>query len=111
MMVRPATSDDFARFYADVSDAYVIESDGSIHAFGGMIRRGDGRLWAWIDTRAGVRPVQLVKVVRRALARSKEAVFVPCESQRFPTAERLLHVLGFVPTEETHNEMRVWRHG
>lgn len=108
MMLRPATIGDFSVFYTNVSGAWVIEADGVIHAFGGMMRRPDGRLWAWIDTRPGVRPVQFVKAVKAALRSSGETVYVPCESNKFPTAEKLLRLLGFVPTEETHNEMRVW---
>ena len=108
MTLRPATIGDFSQFYMDISDAWVIEADGVIHAFGGMMRRPDGRIWAWIDTRPGVRPVQFVKAVRAALRSCGETVYVPCESNKFPTAEKLLRLLGFTPTEETHNDMRVW---
>ena len=107
-MLRPATIGDFSLFYTDVSGAYVIEADGVIYAIGGMMRRPDGRLWAWIDTRPGVKPVQFIKAVRAALRSSSETVYVPCESNKFATAEKLLRLLGFRPTEETHNEMRVW---
>lgn len=110
-MIRPATSDDFASFYVHLSDAYVIEEGGIVRAFGGVMRRGDGRLWAWIDTRPGVSPIALIRSIRKALGGIGEAVFVPCEAQRFATAERLLTLLGFEPTGEIINEMRVWRHG
>jgi hypothetical protein len=111
MTLRPATTQDFSQFYVDISNAYVIDDNGILRAFGGIMRREDGRLWAWIDTRPGVNPIALVKSIRGALKRCRETVYVPCEAHRFPTAERLLGLLGFVPTEETHNDMRVWRHG
>jgi hypothetical protein len=108
MTLRPATIGDFSLFYTDVSGAWVIEVDGVIYAIGGMMRRPDGRVWAWIDTRPGVNPVQFVKAAKAALRSSSETVYVPCESNKFPTAEKLLRLLGFTPTEETHNDMRVW---
>lgn len=82
-------------------------------------RDADGRLWAWFQVReeARSRGVAIARALLRGLHLQNETVYVACNTEGYPAAERLLRFLGFVPTEfnstgimpGANTAMRVWQ--
>lgn len=102
---------DIVAFYMQPLDYHMLKIDGVPAAFGGYVRGDDGRLWAFLDTKPEVvrsGGMAVVKAVRAALDAVSEPVYVHCHAAKFATAERLLRVLGFAPTDEIIDEKRVW---
>jgi len=111
--IRPATAADVALFYGTSHDVQVAVVDGRPVAIGGLVEE-DGRLWAFFNVRDGAdaHSVRIVRLLHRGLSRTAEVrdtVFVACDAAQFPQAPRLLRLLGFTPTSETRNGLKVWK--
>lgn len=105
--LRPAVPDDFLAYYGETIEATALEIDGEVVAICAVMRR-DERLWATLDIRGG-HTLSIVRAIQDGLKRHSP-VYVECQSA-FPTAERLLRIIGFTPTDERRRGMGVWRYG
>lgn len=108
--IRPARIEDFRAYYGEAIEQVALEINGRTLAIG-VVLRHEGRLWGTLDTRPGVNVMAMIRAVQAAILRQGEPVFVECQSHKHATAERLLKAIGFAPTDEWRNGMRVWRHG
>jgi hypothetical protein len=109
-VLRPALPDDWRGYYGEPVAQTALEIDGAVCAIG-LVRRQEGRLWGTLDTRPGVKALTMIRAIRNIISAYDEPVYVECQSYKHATAERLLKAIGFAPTEEWRNGMRVWRHG
>ena len=108
--VRPATPADFIAYCGELVETHALEHDGRLLAIS-VIMRQSGRLWATLDVRPGVNALVLVRAIRAARSRLGEPIYVECQSHAYETAERLLRIIGFVPTQERRKGMGVWVYG
>lgn len=102
---------ELAAFYHEMGELVMLKVDGVGAAVGGFAKDAHGRLWAWLDTKPGIvagNGRAVVRAVRRHLEAAGAPVFVHCHADKHPTAERLLTVLGFKPTEEVIDGKRIW---
>jgi hypothetical protein len=92
--------------------AYVGEDDGDLRGAGGLAWCG-GKAWLWLmvnDTDSAY-ALPLIRKARAlmdlAASLGEEAVYVT-RDERFSTSEKLLRILGFRPTGETHQGHEVY---
>jgi hypothetical protein len=129
---RAASSHDLKLFWEtavipDVDDAYVCTIDGKPVAVAGVLSDPD-YTGSWMDD--GAKPMAFMDVgkdfpthlgfdavrrMRDVLKKMNRDVFVQ-HDHKFPTAEKLLKALGFVPTGERRRDMQntgrhlqIWR--
>jgi hypothetical protein len=108
LLVRPATRAEIEAYHDDLSchveDAGVALYNGEIIAMGGFARKHD-RIWVTLDLEDSARRfgLRLVRAMQRGLRARGETVFIQCDGDH---AERLLRILGFVPTDEAITDMR-----
>lgn len=109
--VVPATSADVLAFCSPDRPVYqMLKVDGTPAAVGALYE-AYGRTWAFLDVKSpeiGTARARLVRALYRALRDHGGPVYVLCDAERFATAERLLDVLRFTPTQETHDGKRIW---
>jgi hypothetical protein len=108
--IRPATWAEVLRFNAEPSGHWIASHEGKDVAMGGFFKWGD-RLWAVFDVKPDAKAcgVTVVRAVLKALHDRNETVFVQCGENTFPTAKKLLHLLGFEQTDEVFNDLRVYK--
>lgn len=119
--VRPATADEIevylGKFASVVATAQVALAGGAVRAIGGLANEAEtGRVWGFLNVKDGAERfgVRVVRALLRGLKDWNGTVFVQCDE--LPSAERLLNVLGFKPTDETRLDaergepkvLRVW---
>ena len=120
--IRPASPDEMKSFYygvriQEVSDVYGAFVDGECIGMSGIMRdpayfgtlwEEEGRMIGFLDIRAN-HPglgVRAVRAIRSYLCTRNHAIYVQCDTNTVPQAERLLRLLGFSPTEEMETDMR-----
>lgn len=130
VIIRPASRQEISAFYPKSPitplDAEVAIVDGEPIAMGGVVREplaagtlleDDAPLIAFLDVRKQTGPlgVKAVLAMRRGLKRHGVKVLVQCDADH-PTAERLLRLLGFKPTDklradarERGHKLRIWQ--
>lgn len=110
--VRPLNSHELMQFYAPEThyEGLVVEG-GEVLAVGGIAPIG-ARLWGFLNVKPEVVGMRwtLIRSIRARLKTlaHRAAVYAPCETAASPNAERLLRLLGFVPTDEFVDDLRVW---
>lgn len=130
--IRQASADEVKAFYGGIRIREVIEAygafiDGTPVFMGGImidplkcntIFNESARLIGFFDVKSnefslGARSVLAIRNHMRRIGRE---IFVQCDEGSHKTAERLLSILGFFPTEEIERDsrspqkqMRVWR--
>lgn len=102
--------EDWRAYYGEAVEQRALEIDGAVYAIG-LVRRHERRLWGTLDTRPGVNALGMIRAIRNIIREYGEPVYVECQSYKHATAERLLKAIGFAPTDEWRNGMRVWRYG
>lgn len=109
--IRRATVADYMAFFHGELPSWTAVHNGEVVAMGGFVERSN-RCFAYFNVKqGGVSPAvgaTVFRAVLRHLRAVKGSVYVTCDALEFPGAERLLRVLGFKPTEEWDNNMRVW---
>ncbi|MGE8105150.1 hypothetical protein ACQKP1_15835 [Allorhizobium sp. NPDC080224] len=114
--IRSADDEDFARFYGGVQVTSDWVGKGlwkrrKLAAFGCLIDMGDGVWHGFLDLPVGVRRPSLYRHILGALseAKSKGALTIKAACQTdIPRAKELMERLGFEPTDEEFQGMRVW---
>lgn len=109
-MVKPRL-DELAEFYANPLDHRMLRVDGVAIACGIVVEDAERRSWGFLDIRAdrvGNHGPKVVRAVRRYLDALGKPVLVLCHAEQFPTAPKLLTVLGFKPTDTYADGKRVW---
>lgn len=109
--VVPATSADVLAFCSPERPVYHMLKVDGVPAAVGALYTAYGRTWAFLDVKPdeiGAARARLVRAVYRALLDHGGPVYVLCDADRYVTAERLLDVLRFTPTQETHDGKRIW---
>ena len=91
-------------------ERWVAEEAGAERAVVHLTTLHDRR-WAFVDVMqlSAAEAVRVMLAMRRWLADSRETVYALAQTDKHATAERLLGIMGFVPTDETGNGMRVWQ--
>lgn len=111
--VRGAAPHEVAAFFCPQETKYdLVKIGDEIVAMAGFVREGS-RLWAVLDLKldTGLSPVLVVRGLRRGLERRGGVIFTACDHLKYPSAPKLLMLLGFKPTSErrgTNNEYEVW---
>lgn len=105
MLVTEATPEEICRFFG--IEAWVGIKDDRVVGIAGFRRDGD-RVWGFLDLSGKPPPLTMIKAIKRRLDETDEPVYVGCAEHLFPSAPKLLTLLGFAPTEETVQGMRVW---
>ena len=103
-----ATQNEVGAFYFASGEHTVLRIDGEAVALGAVRSVGE-RVWVMLDLAPAAKDhgFAVVRAIRRYFAERNQTVYAVCG---FPAAGRLLHVLGFAPTEETvAGDKRVWR--
>lgn len=103
--------DEMAEFYHERLNPYMLKVDGRGIAVGGFATDAGGRVWAWLDTRPDRMEGHgraIVRAIRRQLEAAGATVYVQCDSAKFATAERLLRLLGFEPTDGVLENREIW---
>jgi len=86
--------------------------------FQGSIFEEQGRLIAFLNVADVPKHfgIWIIKGIADYLKKQTEPVFVQCEDNRYPQAERLLRVVGFKPTDEfwadfrdPSQKLRLWK--
>lgn len=108
--LRTATPADFLAYCGEPVETLAFEQDGRLLAISVVLRQ-HGRLWATLDVKPGVNALVLVRAIRAARHRLGEPIYVECQAHAYETAERLLRISGFVPTQERRKGMGVWKYG
>ena len=109
--VRRARADEVAAFYGTPHEYCILKVDGEAVALGGLVTAQDGRLWGFLDVKGKPAPgngMAVVRALRQGLADVGAPVYVQSQVDQFPDADRLLHIVGFRPTEHSINDRRVW---
>ena len=118
-MLRPATADDYYRFYGrpwrwPVIAGLVADNGWMIEGIGGLYQREDGTFWVFLSRAPGVvNRRELVKAAREIMTLADECN-VPVHAYADPRiggADKLLAHLGFEQTETIENDLRVWTRG
>ena len=106
--IRAATPVEIAAYHDDLAK-HVIEADvaivgNRIVGMGGFCEL-DGRHWVVLNVEPEARlyGVRIVRSLLRKLHTVERTVFIQCDGGR---AERLVRLLGFVPTDEFITDMR-----
>ncbi len=70
-----------------------------------------GRWWGFLDVEqaTAAEGFEIIRALRRWLDQQRVQLYVPVDVARHPSAERLNALLGFVPTDECYEGMRVWK--
>lgn len=114
--IRDADDVDFARFFGGVQ----VTSDWigkaawkrrKVEAFGCLIDMGDGVWNAFLDIPLTARRPSMYRhilgVLAKARAKGARVIKAACQAD-IPRAQELMERLGFEPTEEEFQGMRVW---
>ena len=112
--VRRVTGEHAAGYFApglpDPEAAAVAYVDGKPVAIAGL-HRAEGRVWAFLNAFGPLPAILAIRRMRDVLAEAHRAgivsIYVTCED-RHVTAPRLLKLLGFQPTEEVRQGLRVY---
>jgi len=109
-LIRPATAADIEAFYGQKFNLHTAVIDGRPVALGGFMKE-DGRLWVFLDVLpdAALVGTAIVRALRHHLHKAGQDVYAHHDAAKFPEAARMLRLLGFKPTGETVNNMRVWK--
>lgn len=103
--------DELAEFYANPLEHRLLRVDGVGVACGIVVEDPNGRLWGFLDIKAdrlATHGPVIVRAVHRYLIELGKPVLVLSHVDVFPTADRLLAILGFKPTEHHSDGKRVW---
>lgn len=114
--IRAADDVDFARFFGGVQ----VTSDWigkaawkrrKVEAFGCLIDMGDGVWNAFLDIPLSARRPSMYRHILGVLAEAREkgarVIKAACQAD-IPRAQELMERLGFEPTDEEFQGMRVW---
>ncbi len=106
--IGPATIEEVGAFYFASGEHVVIRIDGEAAALGAIKPIGD-RAWVMLDLAPAAKAhgARVARSLRRYFHDRNDTFYAVCG---FPEAERLLTLVGFVPTEETvAGGKRVWQ--
>ena len=113
VIARSAVASDFAVVLGELLAAHTLEIDGAPSVMWTFVKR-QGRVWAFLDFAPGVtlskpQGLALMHAMRQSLEGWEgHTVSAPCQKRKYPQAERVLGVLGFVRTNEIWNDAEVW---
>jgi len=116
--IHDADDTDFARFFKTQAPATrwrgkCIRKGDLVKAMAGVVLSDDGRYFAFMELRGAGRFPLVFRRVLRFLENTIEdfeidEVFAFCDD-RYPRAHQFIERLGFVKTEEEHDQGKVWR--
>ena len=119
--VQPMPADYSALFGTPIYSE-VLRIDGVTHAIAMLVRKPDGRVFAWTSFRHDIdfeRDAEVGRLVLMAMRRAlrafrqsfpKEPVYSGADDRGYPQVTRMLTALRFKPTDERQreNQNRVW---
>ena len=117
-MLRPATVDDYVRFYGkpplypDTWIGLVSDIGYMLAGIGGMYWGIKDRWWACLDKAPGCKQNRdLAKAGKWLIetARSMQIDLYAVADPKIASAETLLRHFAFEPTDETFNDMTIWK--
>jgi hypothetical protein len=109
---------DYIRLFGTPMYSEVLTVDGAAEAMAVLIKKPDGRVFAWTMFRGDLTPDvgrRVVLSMRRALRAYRrchpdEPVYSGADERGYPQVPKMLKALRFVPTDEfqPENKNRVW---
>jgi hypothetical protein len=120
-VVRRATIEDYVGFFGtkvldagEIVPGWVLYHAGQRAAIAGISYNPDeNRWWAYFNMRCSLNldaSLLLIREVRNGVRMIPHDVYVLCDEGNYATAPKLLHTLGFEPTDETNLGLDVWVH-